>query len=167
MSVRPLAGYANFAMSPDKVSEYRAQVVTHSAPLRGTDSWVNWVNAAADRLREIAIQEAAQDSTGSQFAVLLDDESPAVRVWAAHHILELFGNRSFAVQQQALNVVEEATRGDSAAALGERMWLEEWRREHQAGELNAAPDADRRAVLPSAILRSVRSAPVSVRPLAA
>jgi HEAT repeat protein len=120
-------------MTRDHLAEYRAQVVAHSAPLRGTDTWVAWVSTAADRLREIAVEEAAHDPAGLSFVALLEDESSNVRTWAAHHLLELFDKRSLPVEQRALNIIEAAARGDSATALGERMWLEEWRRGHQAG----------------------------------
>ena len=77
--------------------------------------------------RKIAIDEAAHDPAGLRFVVLLEDESPNVRTWAAHHVLELFDKRSLSLEQQALNIIEAAARGDSLAALGERQWLEEWR----------------------------------------
>jgi hypothetical protein len=120
-------------MDLETISEYRAQAVAQSAPPRGSDSWVNWVNRAADRLREIAIEEAVEDPTGSSFAILLHDEIANVRLWAAHHFLELFNKRSLQETTAALNIIEVAARGDSAAALGERMWLEEWRRNQDAG----------------------------------
>jgi len=115
------------------LSEYRAQALAHSAPARGTDAWVKWVNSAADRLREIAILEAAGDPTASRFAVLLADDSASVRTWAAHHVLELFHNRSPELEQLALKAIEAAALGDTANALGERMWLEEWRSTHPVG----------------------------------
>jgi hypothetical protein len=120
-------------MTPEASSEYRAQAVAQSAPLRGTDAWVNWVNRAADRMRELAIQEAAQDPTGSSFAQLLRDELPNVRLWSAHHFLELFTERSAEETSAALSIIEAAAHGESAAAFGEQLWLKEWRQNHPGG----------------------------------
>ncbi len=120
-------------MTPEAISQYRAQAVAQSAPLRATDAWVNWVNRAADRMRELAVQEAAQDPTGSSFAQLLRDEIPNVRLWSAHHFLELFTLRSAENTSFAVAIIESAARGQSAAALGEQLWLTEWRKDHPGG----------------------------------
>jgi hypothetical protein len=79
--------------------------------------------------------EAPSDPTGSRFAQLLEDESAHVRTWAAHHLLELFTARSAQTEQLAVGVIEVAASGETLEAFGERSWLQEWRRSHQAGQL--------------------------------
>jgi hypothetical protein len=84
-------------------------------------------------LRELASEEAQQDRTGSSFGQLLRDDLANVRLWSAHHLLELFADPSPEDAAVALTLIEAAAVGDSAAAFGERMWLDEWRRKHKVG----------------------------------
>ncbi len=88
---------------------------------------VNEYNRKVTRMRKIAI-EIENEYPGLKYAFcqLLSHENMGVRVWAAHHILEImdFGQSS---QKSALNVIRHKARNDKTVnGLGEKMWLKNW-----------------------------------------
>lgn len=111
------------------ITEYLANQELHAAVDFGNKSSVKAGNKAADRMRNIAaeLREATESTT--RFEALLDHPNPMVRKWVAHHLLELMEPSKSAVER-SLSIIEQASLGDSAEALGERMWLASWNAAH-------------------------------------
>ena len=87
-------------------------------------------NALSDRMRAIVdeVVNLGQDAI-SEFAALLESEPAAM--WAAHHLVEKADldaatlSKCFARVEQAK--IEAEAEGDLATAMGEEMWLNEWK----------------------------------------
>lgn len=92
------------------------------------DGSVRRFNAASDRMRAI-VDEVVTLLGVPQFAAILDGEPAATR--AAHHLVERTAldpitlSRCFERVEQAREEAE--ARGDFAEAMGEEMWLKEWK----------------------------------------
>ena len=85
-------------------------------------------NRAADRLRSIAKAIAARGPRATEgFSLLLSDPDAPQASWAAHHLLELM-NPDESQEERALAIITALAEGQTAYALGTRMWLENWRR---------------------------------------
>ena len=88
-------------------------------------------NRSADRLREIA-SEINHDRSEEKpaFSHLLFHERADIRIWAAHHILEVMDyhgeTRKYALKENSL----VASCDESINGLGNRMWLEQWLTAH-------------------------------------
>ena len=84
-------------------------------------------NSAARAMGKLAAKMLSGGRPGAdRFSALLDDSQYHVALWAAHHVLEL-GQPDEPTKQRALGIIERASRGTDANALGERIWLQEWR----------------------------------------
>lgn len=86
----------------------------------------------ADRLREIPrIIEADGGESREEFCQLLFHKKDSVRLWAAHHILEVM-NCGPAVRKTALKEIKYCIQHDEDRlhALGNKLWLENWYKSH-------------------------------------
>ena len=88
-------------------------------------------NARAAQLRRIAEKiEQHHPELKAYFSSLLLSENPAVRIWVAHHMLEVmrYGREERANALREIAYV--AAHGQYTDGLGNRMWLEDWYKEH-------------------------------------
>lgn len=91
---------------------------------------VQRLNDSSDRMRAIVTEVAAQGPTVVHaFATLLD--RPPASVWAAHHLVEI-AEPEPTLFWKCIACVERAQQeaeanGEFADAMGEAMWLKEWR----------------------------------------
>ena len=117
-------------MIDELINEYVANAeAAESVDYADVES-VQWLNDSSDRMREIVAEVVTQERTAHlAFATLLD-RPPASR-WAAHHLVEMAElepallSKCFAIVER---IREEAeANGDFATAMGEQMWLKEWR----------------------------------------
>lgn len=117
-------------MIEDLMNEYLSKSETAATVDYSDKKSVRKFNASSDRMRAI-VDEAVnlgQDAIIA-FASLLDREPAAL--WAAHHLVEKADldsamlSRCFARVEQAK--IDAEAKGDLASAMGEEMWLKEWR----------------------------------------
>lgn len=112
------------------MNEYLSNAEAAAAVDYSDKKSVRRFNALSDRMREIVdeVVSLGQDAV-LHFASLLDREPAAV--WAAHHLVEKADidsatlSRCFARVEQAKAAAE--AKGDFANAMGEEMWLKEWK----------------------------------------
>ena len=60
-------------------------------------------------------------------STLLNTTSNRVDIWVAHHILEHM-NYSNILEKRALAVIKKYSKENTANGLGNRMWLDEWKK---------------------------------------
>ncbi len=91
-------------------------------------------NKAVDRMRAIVDEITSTDSPllSDLLALLDSDDNDVASGWIAHHLVEM-ANLNSADIRKCFSKVEEMIETadkclDGATALGERMWLEEWRK---------------------------------------
>jgi len=63
----------------------------------------------------------------AEFAELLNVSNYKIDCWIAHHILENM-NYTPKLESRALDVITRYSTQDSIDGLGNRMWLEEWKK---------------------------------------
>ena len=120
------------------IDRYRRLAATHAAQDYADRASVLAANHAADEMRSVALEVArAGPEAVRQFAALLEEPEPGG--WAAHHLVEQMEAEPELVSR-ALALIERRSRGDSATALGERMWLQAWRAKG-VGSGSRAPEA--------------------------
>ena len=79
-------------------------------------------NSLADKLRKIAQNiESKTPNCKNAFAELLRHNNSNVRMWCAHHILEVM-NYDDEIRKKALLIIKDA----SFDSYGEKLWLENW-----------------------------------------
>ena len=83
-------------------------------------------NQLADRLRKIAITiETKRPECKSDFCQLLYHSNSTVRIWCAHHVLEVMScdneYRRIALAEIAAHAKEQ---------FGEKLWLDQWYAQH-------------------------------------
>ena len=61
------------------------------------------------------------------FSSLLNTTTNRIDIWAAHHILEHM-NYSNSMEKRALAVIKKYSKENTANGLGNRMWLDEWKK---------------------------------------
>ena len=117
-------------MVEELVNEYLSRAEKAKSVDYSDKKSVEQFNASADRMRAIVdeVVDLGQDAILA-FACLLDKE-PAV-TWVAHHLVEK-AELDAATLAKCFSRVEQAmmdaeARGDLANAMGEEMWLKEWR----------------------------------------
>ena len=88
-------------------------------------------NKLAKRLRNIAQTLAKESSQPSEFAKLLEHDNANVRIWAAHHMLEVFEHNDVQTHK-ALAVIRKS----AETSVGEKMWLNKWLRTHPDDRLS-------------------------------
>ncbi len=118
-------------MTPFSVDEllnkYKRHAAVHASIECSDRSSVRAGNAAADAMIAIAKQLAAMSPPAvSEFSSLLQADDVTAG-WAAHHLLEHFTPDND-VERLALAIIERKAAGDGADAMGNRMWLKEWRK---------------------------------------
>lgn len=83
-------------------------------------------NKNAQNLRLLAIEISKSDSNvQTEFFNLLNHNDSNVRIWCAHHILEMFSSNRAACSE-SLKIIEDK----SVVDVGERMWLKKWKKEN-------------------------------------
>ena len=108
------------------IQEYRACQAVQSCIDFSSKGSINASNKAADRMRAIATTISKSPEAVTLFGNLLAAQEPQLQLWAAHHLLEIM-NPDNSTKSSALSIIENASRGDDANALGERLWLDAWR----------------------------------------
>ena len=92
---------------------------------------VNDYNRKATRMRKIATEiETDHPDLKQEFCELLSHENADVRLWVAHHVLEVM-NCDKSYRKAALREVRYKARTDKTAnGFGERIWLKDWYKTH-------------------------------------
>ncbi len=87
-------------------------------------------NKKAAKIREIAsLIEKEHPELKSSFSQLLDNENPTVRLWAAHHMLEVMEYKD-ENRKKALKEIKKSAKEKTADGYGNKLWLKEWYKEH-------------------------------------
>ncbi len=88
-------------------------------------------NKLAERLRVIAFEiDSEYPELKPNFYQLLFHEKSTVRLWVAHHILEVM-NYDDECRRTALKEIKYIVKHDrSIEGLGNKMWLKEWYKKH-------------------------------------
>lgn len=117
-------------MIDEPINEYVANAeAAESVDDADVDS-VQRLNDSSDRMREIVAEVVAQGRTALLALATLLDRPPASR-WAAHHLVEMAEpepallSKCFAIVEWVREDAE--ANGEFANAMGEQMWLKEWR----------------------------------------
>ena len=115
----------------DFIFEYVTSVLKMEATDYGDKKSVRQHNRLANRIRAIAYEIDRMDSTTKmEFYELLSHENESVRLWVAHHILEVM-NYDNMCRGKALKIIScVADKNDRINSLGNKMWLEKWLQEH-------------------------------------
>ena len=115
----------------DFIFEYVTSVLKMEATDYGEKKSVRRHNRLANRIRAIAYEIDRMDSTTKmEFYELLSHENESVRLWVAHHILEVM-NYDNMCRGKALKIIScVADKNDRINSLGNKMWLEKWLQEH-------------------------------------
>lgn len=117
-------------MIDELMSEYLLSAETAASVDYSDKKSVRRFNALSDRMRAIVHEVVTLGQNAIRhFSSVLDKEPAAV--WAAHHLVELVDLDS-ATLSKCFERVEQArvqaeAQGDMANAMGEEMWLKEWR----------------------------------------
>lgn len=93
-------------------------------------------NRKATRMRKIATEiETDHPDLKQEFCELLSHENKEIRLWVAHHILEVM-NCDQSCRKAALKEIRHKARTDKTTnGLGERMWLNKWYASHPKDRL--------------------------------
>ncbi len=89
-------------------------------------------NMLADRNRKIAAKiNNGQEELKSDFIKLLDSNEVDIRLWAAHHIIEIMSYER-PIIERALKEIEYVSEHhkDSTQRLGNKMWLKQFYDKH-------------------------------------
>ena len=88
-------------------------------------------NHKATRMRKIASEiEQNHPELKNEFCKLLSHKNSGIRIWVAHHILEVM-NCDKSYRKAALKEIRYHARTDKTAnGFGEKVWLREWCRMH-------------------------------------
>lgn len=115
-------------MIRELMDEYTSRAKAAATVDYANDESARRFNAAEDRMRAI-VDEVVTLGGVLQFAALLEGEPASA--WAAHHLVEKTAldpitlSRCFERVEQAKEEAE--ARGDFAGAMGQEMWLKEWK----------------------------------------
>ncbi len=118
------------------IQEYLALVIDIVSPKKFSEKvyfadFSKEHNRKVTRMRKIATR-IEQDYPGlkNEFCKLLSHENDGVRLWVAHHVLEVM-NCDKSCRKAALRVIRYKARTDKTAnGFGERIWLKEWYKTH-------------------------------------
>lgn len=88
-------------------------------------------NRKVTRMRKIAAEiEQNYPNLKNEFCKLLSHESMGIRLWVAHHILEVMNCDKFH-RKAALREIRYNARTDKTAnGFGEKIWLKDWYKLH-------------------------------------
>ena len=97
----------------------------------GNKKAIQEYNLKVKRMHKIATEiESNQPTLKNDFCKLLSYENPSIRLWVAHHVLEVL-NCDKSYRKAALQVIRYAARTDKTAnGFGEKMWLKDWYKSH-------------------------------------
>ena len=95
------------------------------------DGYLKEHNRKVTRMRTIVAEiERNYPELKSEFCKMLSHENAGVRIWVAHHILEVM-NCDKSYRKAALKEVRYNARTDKTAnGFGEKMWLKDWYKTH-------------------------------------
>lgn len=115
----------------DLIFEYVTSVIKMDETDFADKKSVRQHNRLADRIRAIAYEIDHMNPTIKlSFYELLSHDNETVRIWVAHHILEVM-NYDNMCRGKALKIIScVADKNDSINSLGNKMWLEKWLQEH-------------------------------------
>lgn len=96
-----------------------------------SNSKVKKNNKLADKIRKIAIEiEQEHPDTKYAFYQLIFHENPSVRIWVAHHVLEVMNYDNECKSGALKEIAYVAAHGSGVNSLGNKMWLTNWFQEH-------------------------------------
>jgi hypothetical protein len=117
-------------MIDDLIEEYTTTAENAASVDYSDNKSVRRYNTFSERMRSIVCNIVAMGKDAvCRFTVVLEKEPAAG--WAAHHLVELADldaeilSRCF--KRVELAMTYAAAKGDMANAMGEEMWLKEWR----------------------------------------
>lgn len=118
------------------VQEY-LELVTDIISTKEFDKKVYYVdfskehNLKVTRMRKIAIEiEQDYPELKNEFCKLLSHENSGIRIWVAHHVLEVM-NCDKSYRKAALQEIRyKARMGKTANGFGEKVWLQDWYKAH-------------------------------------
>ena len=120
----------------DLVQEYLALVIDIVSPKEFTETvyYIDYSkehNRKVTRMRNIAaVIERKYPDLKNEFCKLLSHENNSVRLWVAHHVLEVM-NCDKVSRKTALREIRHNARTDKTAnGFGERVWLKDWYKTH-------------------------------------
>lgn len=88
-------------------------------------------NRKIDEMRQIALRiESEQPDLKNKFCELLCDDSQKIRLWAAHHVLEVMSCDKQYRKSALKEIRNNAEKDKSASGYAEKMWLKEWYKAH-------------------------------------
>ena len=108
----------------EAVGHYRECAATCQETDYGDKSSVRRHNRAARTMYEI-VGAAVRNDVISAFVPLLDD--PVCSKWLAHQLLEK-ADVDAEVEQRCLRIIEALAASDSADAMGEQIWLRDYKK---------------------------------------
>ena len=115
----------------DLIIEYIASVTTIDETDYANKKSVKQHNKLADRLRVIAFEiEHTHPEMKQRFYDLLSHEKATVRLWVAHHILEVMNYDNVCREKALKEISYVSENNDGVDGIGNRMWLEHWLNEH-------------------------------------
>ena len=88
-------------------------------------------NQCVTRMGVIATEiQRDHQASKAAFSELLFHENQDIRLWVAHHILELMDYEQ-PIRKKALKIIRRRARTDKTAyGLGEKFWLQDWYKQH-------------------------------------
>ena len=118
------------------VQEYLTLVIDFVSPKEFSEKdyfadFSNEHNRKATKMRKIATEiERNYPGLKNEFCKLLSHENAGVRIWVAHHILEVM-NCDKSYRKAALREIRHSARTDKTEnGFGEKVWLKEWYKTH-------------------------------------
>lgn len=120
----------------DLIEEYLINIANMKLSLDdyGDRKKVRKSNRLADRNRKIAAMiEQKYPELKNRFICLINAEDEDIRLWAAHHALEVM-SYDYPDRKNALRVIKFIAENspDSLQRLGNSMWLKQYYEEHPA-----------------------------------
>ncbi|MBQ2774542.1 MAG: DUF2019 domain-containing protein [Clostridia bacterium] len=92
-------------------------------------------NKKTTKIREIASAiEKEQSELKIAFCQLLSNENPTIRLWVAHHMLEVM-NYEDCYRKKALQEIKQRAKDKTADGYGNKLWLKEWYKDHPKDRL--------------------------------
>lgn len=113
------------------IEEYLHQMEILCVDKYSCENCVREHNKAADRCRKIATQiEQEHPELKSEFENLLQSDDRQLRLWVAHHMLEVMEYPSEARRRALKEIRREIRQDSSIQSMGNKMWLKEWYANH-------------------------------------
>ncbi|MBR6578824.1 MAG: DUF2019 domain-containing protein [Clostridia bacterium] len=115
----------------DLIFEYVTLVIKMDETDYADKKSIRQHNRLADRIRAMACEiDHMNPKIKRSFYELLSHENETVRIWVAHHILEVM-NYDNMCRGKALKIIScVADKNDRINSFGNKMWLEKWLQEH-------------------------------------